>query len=72
MYVKLLDRVVWDKKTRVDDIFGSTGSGITLDKVVDELKERIEARSADLPGTSGGKASKSKSARQPGKERATR
>lgn len=40
-YFKYKDEIIWDKKNRLDNIFGSTGSGITIRDVVQRL-ENIE------------------------------
>ncbi|XP_066483810.1 leukocyte receptor cluster member 9 [Tiliqua scincoides] len=42
-YFKYKTRVVWDKVSRTDDIFGSTGSGITILEVIKEEKEAAKA-----------------------------
>jgi len=46
MYVKLLDRMVWDKQERLDLVFGSTGSGITLEMIAADIRETIVASRA--------------------------
>lgn len=38
-YFKYGTRVVWDKASRTDDVFGSTGSGTTILEVIKEEKE---------------------------------
>ncbi|KAJ7313960.1 hypothetical protein JRQ81_005797 [Phrynocephalus forsythii] len=42
-YFKYRDRVVWDKTSRTDDVFGSTGSGRTILEVIKEIEDVAEA-----------------------------
>ncbi|XP_028677433.1 leukocyte receptor cluster member 9 [Erpetoichthys calabaricus] len=44
-YFRYRDKVVWDKNHRLDDVFGSTGSGRTIiDVIDDERRERNGGR----------------------------
>ncbi|XP_070580897.1 leukocyte receptor cluster member 9-like [Ptychodera flava] len=43
-YFKYKDVIVWDKNTRLDNVFGSTGSGVTISDVIAKYKK--------LPGNS--------------------
>ncbi|XP_062993585.1 leukocyte receptor cluster member 9 [Elgaria multicarinata webbii] len=42
-YFKYRSRVVWDKVSRTDDVFGSTGSGRTILEVIKEEEEVAQA-----------------------------
>lgn len=42
-YFKYKDEIIWDKKSRMDNIFGSTGSGQTIRDIVKRL-ENLEFR----------------------------
>ncbi|KAJ6654378.1 hypothetical protein lerEdw1_006971 [Lerista edwardsae] len=42
-YFKYRSRLVWDKASRTDDVFGSTGSGTTILEVIKEEKEAVVA-----------------------------
>lgn len=42
-YFKYKSRLVWDKASRTDDVFGSTGSGTTILEVIKEEKEAAMA-----------------------------
>lgn len=37
-YFKYKNEIIWDKKNRLDNIFGSTGSGITIRDVITRLE----------------------------------
>lgn len=37
-YFKYKNETIWDKKTRLDNVFGSTGSNITIHDVINRLK----------------------------------
>lgn len=39
-YFKYKNELVWDKTTRLDNVFGSTGSKITIHDVIKQLKEK--------------------------------
>ena len=46
-YFKYKDIVVWEKKSRLDHVFGSTGSGKTIYDVIAEEKEKAAAVAVD-------------------------
>ncbi|XP_063157259.1 leukocyte receptor cluster member 9 [Candoia aspera] len=48
-YFKYRDRVVWDKVSRTDDVFGSTGSGKTILEVMEEEDTRAMKEASGLP-----------------------
>ncbi|KAM6451995.1 leukocyte receptor cluster member 9 [Liasis olivaceus] len=62
-YFKYRDRVVWDKVSRTDDVFGSTGSGKTILEVMKEedtqamkeitgLSDRLQVEQEEVNGNS--------------------
>ncbi|XP_060636428.2 leukocyte receptor cluster member 9 [Anolis sagrei] len=53
-YFKYGTRVVWDKVTRTDDVFGSTGSGITMLEVIKEEEEKDRAIKEKNPSNEDG------------------
>ncbi|XP_008116682.1 leukocyte receptor cluster member 9 [Anolis carolinensis] len=56
-YFKYGTRVVWDKVSRTDDVFGSTGSGITILEVIKEEEEKDQAvkeKNDNHPSNEGG------------------
>ncbi|KAG8434137.1 hypothetical protein GDO86_012489 [Hymenochirus boettgeri] len=40
-YFKYLHVVVWDKSSRIDNVFGSTGSGLTILDIIDQYKSMV-------------------------------
>lgn len=44
VYFMYRGRIVWDKRNRTDDVYGSTG-GLTLEEVVEEVAGALAARS---------------------------
>ncbi|XP_070583039.1 leukocyte receptor cluster member 9 [Erythrolamprus reginae] len=50
-YFKYRDRVVWDKVTRTDDVFGSTGSGKTILEVMEEEDIKAKKEPSGLPNS---------------------
>ncbi|CAM2110151.1 unnamed protein product [Caretta caretta] len=53
-YFKYRDRVVWDKASRLDDVFGSTGGGRTILEVMEEEAGRQQAVGMGDGGSAGG------------------
>lgn len=50
-YFKYRDRIVWDKTSRTDDVFGSTGSGKTILEVIKEdEKDRLSCKEKVVEG----------------------
>ncbi|XP_073427125.1 protein tweety homolog 1 isoform X4 [Dendrobates tinctorius] len=41
-YFKYQDLVVWDKVSRIDNIFGSTGSGLTILDIIDQYESMMQ------------------------------
>ncbi|KAM4652445.1 leukocyte receptor cluster member 9 isoform 1-T3 [Discoglossus pictus] len=41
-YFKYRDLIVWDKNTRTDNVFGSTGSGMTILDIIDNYETLLE------------------------------
>ncbi|XP_075694953.1 leukocyte receptor cluster member 9 [Rhinoderma darwinii] len=41
-YFKYQDLVVWDKTSRIDNVFGSTGSGLTILDIIDQYETLIQ------------------------------
>ncbi|XP_032093231.1 leukocyte receptor cluster member 9 [Thamnophis elegans] len=50
-YFKYRDRVVWDKVSRTDDVFGSTGGGKTILEVMKEEDARAKKELSGLPNS---------------------
>ncbi|XP_039191084.1 leukocyte receptor cluster member 9 isoform X2 [Crotalus tigris] len=50
-YFKYRDRVVWDKVSRTDDVFGSTGSGKTILEVMKEEDAQAVKQISGLPNS---------------------
>ena len=46
-YFKYQGRVVWDKKNRVDHVFGSTGDSITIRDVISQIENGESSK--DVP-----------------------
>ncbi|KAM9299227.1 leukocyte receptor cluster member 9 isoform 1-T1 [Gastrophryne carolinensis] len=42
-YFKYLELVVWDKTSRTDDVFGSTGGGMTILDIIEQYKTLVQA-----------------------------
>ncbi|XP_066463888.1 leukocyte receptor cluster member 9 [Eleutherodactylus coqui] len=47
-YFKYKDLVVWDKTNRIDNVFGSTGSGLTILDIIDQYETLIQAEGSAL------------------------
>ncbi|XP_042327269.1 leukocyte receptor cluster member 9 [Sceloporus undulatus] len=54
-YFKYGTRVVWDKVSRTDDVFGSTGSGRTILEVIKEEDQAIKEKSNSHPSNEDGR-----------------
>ncbi|KAL8176769.1 UNVERIFIED_CONTAM: hypothetical protein K2H54_038482 [Gekko kuhli] len=71
-YFKYGERVVWDKASRTDDVFGSTGSGRTILQVIEEAAAAAEAirekAQSHASGGEGGKVSTGRRTGHPGEE----
>ncbi|XP_058039525.1 leukocyte receptor cluster member 9 isoform X3 [Ahaetulla prasina] len=50
-YFKYRDRVVWDKVSRTDEVFGSTGSGKTILEVIKEEDTQAKKELSGLPNS---------------------
>ncbi|VDP78131.1 unnamed protein product [Echinostoma caproni] len=50
-YFKYRDTIIWDKRTRLDNVYGSTGSGISIEQVMEDadkaFRQKIEASNSD-------------------------
>ncbi|XP_067408173.1 leukocyte receptor cluster member 9 [Emydura macquarii macquarii] len=53
-YLKYRGRLVWDKASRLDDIFGSTGGGRTILQVMEEERDRPQGAAGIRDGGSAG------------------
>ena len=62
-YFKYRDRIVWNKKNRLDDFFGSTGSKRTIVDVIDQYQpsESLAKSTRDDTVQKGGETTMSKS-----------
>lgn len=47
-YFKYQDLVVWDKASRKDNIFGSTGSGLTILDIIDQYETLMQAERTNM------------------------
>ncbi|XP_040288792.1 leukocyte receptor cluster member 9 isoform X2 [Bufo bufo] len=47
-HFKYQDLVVWDKASRIDNVFGSTGSGLTILDIIDQYETLIQAEINNL------------------------
>ncbi|THD18994.1 Leukocyte receptor cluster member 9 [Fasciola hepatica] len=50
-YFKYRDTIVWDKRERLDNVYGSTGSGISIEQAMEDADESYR-NSIELPAAS--------------------
>ncbi|XP_015272852.1 PREDICTED: leukocyte receptor cluster member 9 [Gekko japonicus] len=67
-YFKYGERVVWEKASRTDEVFGSTGSGRTILQVIEEAEAEREKAQSHASGGEGGKGSTGGRTGHPGEE----